>query len=115
MVYSGDTEPCESLVDIGQGADLLIHEATFDPEMIQDARKKRHCTIAEAINIAKKMNAKRTILTHFSQRYPKFPKGIPEDSINMHCLSVAFDGYCLPWTLLDDYHKFMPYFRDLLE
>lgn len=116
LVYSGDTEPCQSLVDIGQGADLLIHEATFDPDMIQDARKKKHSTIEEAIHIAEKMNAKRTILTHFSQRYPKFPKGVPLNCSGLDTtLSIAFDGYCLPWPLLDEYHKFMPYFRDLLE
>ena len=32
--------------------------------------KKRHSTISEAIQVAKCMKAKRTILTHFSQRYP---------------------------------------------
>lgn len=116
LVYSGDTEPCQALIEIGQGADLLIHEATFDPDMIQDARKKKHSTIEEAIHVAETMNAKRTILTHFSQRYPKFPKGVPLDCAHLQTtLSVAFDGYCLPWSLLDEYHKFMPYFRDLLE
>lgn len=117
LVYSGDTEQCQALIDIGQGADLLIHEATFEPDMVQDARRKKHSTVAEAIVTAKKMNATRTILTHFSQRYPKFPKGIPDhrtDS-NADSLSVAFDGYCLRWTLLDESHKFMPYFRALLE
>lgn len=115
LVYSGDTEPCQALIDLGQGADLLIHEATFDPDMIQDARKKKHSTITEAIDIATRMSAKRTVLTHFSQRYPKFPKGVPDNHPGIHPLGVAFDGYCLPWTLLDEYHTFMPYFRDALE
>lgn len=116
LVYSGDTEPCQALVRDGQGADLLIHEATFDPEMTQDARKKKHSTITEAIDIATQMNAKRTILTHFSQRYPKFPKGLP-DKGDGHgpSLSVAFDGFCVPWSLLDDFHEFTPYFRTILE
>lgn len=30
IVFSGDTMPCNLLVEFGKGADLLIHEATFE-------------------------------------------------------------------------------------
>lgn len=30
IVFSGDTKPCDLLVDEGKEADLLIHEATFE-------------------------------------------------------------------------------------
>ena len=33
IVFSGDTKPCENLVECGRGADLLIHEATFEDGM----------------------------------------------------------------------------------
>ena len=33
VVYSGDCRPSERLVQVGQGADLLIHEATFEDGM----------------------------------------------------------------------------------
>ena len=49
---------------------MLIHEATFDSELKEDAILKKHCTVNEAIDIGKMMRAKHIILTHFSQRYP---------------------------------------------
>ncbi|KAF4520499.1 hypothetical protein B566_EDAN004750 [Ephemera danica] len=73
VVYSGDTEPCDALVEIGQDCDLLIHEATMEDGLEAEARKKRHSTTSEAIEIGQKMNAKFTLLTHFSQRYAKIP------------------------------------------
>lgn len=30
LVFSGDTKPCDLLVEEGKDADLLIHEATFE-------------------------------------------------------------------------------------
>jgi len=71
IVYSGDTRPCDELVDAGKGADLLIHEATFEEEKKDEAVGKKHSTTAEAISIGSRMGAKFTALTHFSQRYPK--------------------------------------------
>lgn len=73
LAYSGDTRPDERLWTAGKGVDVLIHEATFDSDMIDDARAKRHSTVAEAIDVGNKMQAKHIILTHFSQRYPKLP------------------------------------------
>ncbi len=70
VVYSGDCRPSQSLIRAGQSCDLLIHEATFTYEKLNDAVKKRHSTIEEAIHTAIRMNAKHLILTHFSQRYP---------------------------------------------
>lgn len=72
--YSGDTRPTETFAhDVGTGSDLLIHEATHENGLEMEAFKKRHSTISEAVGIAYKMKAKYTVLTHFSQRYPKLP------------------------------------------
>ena len=38
--------------------------------MLQAVRK-RHSTTAEALMVAEEMHAYRTVLTHFSSRYPK--------------------------------------------
>ena len=73
IVYSGDTRPCDALVSIGMNATILIHEATFEDKKVDDAIKKNHSTMAEAISVGKQMNAFRVILTHFSQRYQKVP------------------------------------------
>ena len=70
LVYSGDCLPSIQLQRVGQGCDLLIHEATFDDTKELDAKQKRHCTTAQAKLVALQMQAKHTVLTHFSQRYP---------------------------------------------
>jgi ribonuclease Z len=41
-VYSGDTQPCAALVEAGQGATVLVHEATFEDELVDEARAKKH-------------------------------------------------------------------------
>uniref|UniRef100_A0A8C9TY42 Zinc phosphodiesterase ELAC protein 2 n=1 Tax=Scleropages formosus TaxID=113540 RepID=A0A8C9TY42_SCLFO len=73
VVFSGDTVPCEALVQMGKNATLLIHEATLEDGMEEEAKQKRHSTISQAIDIGMKMNAKFIMLNHFSQRYPKIP------------------------------------------
>ncbi len=65
VVYSGDTEPCENIVKISEGADLLIHDSTFS-EVKED---RMHSGAKEAAKIAKKAGVKNLILTHFSRRY----------------------------------------------
>lgn len=83
-VYSGDCRPTEMLINFGQNCDLLIHEATFDDNLIIQAQNKRHSTISEAREVGIKMNSKLTILTHFSQRYPQIhPSQIESDTIKL--------------------------------
>ena len=50
---------------------MLINESTFTKDRQDHAIQKNHCTMEEALEIAHKIHAKFTILTHFSQRYPK--------------------------------------------
>jgi ribonuclease Z len=45
--------PSESLAQAGEGASLLIHEATFGNGQEELARAKAHSTISQAINVAK--------------------------------------------------------------
>jgi len=73
IAYSGDCRPSKEFARIGHGAHLLIHESTFDAELQGEAIAKKHSTMAEALEVGKHMQAKRILLTHFSQRYPKFP------------------------------------------
>lgn len=89
LTYSGDTKPCDQLVQLGMNSTLLIHEATMEDELIEDALTKMHSTVSQAIEQSKKMNAKYTILTHFSQRYAKIPR------IEQHLVDnvgIAFDN-----------------------
>ncbi|CAG5129751.1 unnamed protein product [Candidula unifasciata] len=90
LVYSGDTRPCDSLVAAGEDCDLLIHEATHEDSLLENAKASKHSTFSEAIDVGKKMKAKNTILTHFSQRYtymvPLFDVDLPQN------VGVAFDN-----------------------
>lgn len=88
LSYSGDGGRCDDFVKLGQNSDLLIHEATFQSEMIELAKKHRHSTVEMAIEQGQKMNAKYTILTHFSTRYHIVPyiEGKLDDKIG-----IAFD------------------------
>eukprot|EP00850_Spirogloea_muscicola_P006048 SM000028S10142 [mRNA] locus=s28:599100:604019:+ [translate_table: standard] len=88
VVYSGDTRPCEALVEASRDATVLIHEATFDDGLEEEALAKRHSLTREAVETGVRSGAFRTILTHFSQRYPKVP--VFDDSWTARTC-VAFD------------------------
>lgn len=88
LVYSGDCRPSNDLVKIGQNCDLLIHECTFDNAFLDEAIKKAHSTMGEALDVSKRMNAKTTMLTHFSLRYGKLAH---IDDVNRDNVGIAFD------------------------
>ena len=69
--YSGDCRPSDKFASIGRGSTVLIHEATFQDDMVGSALAKRHSTSAEALEIGRRMGARAVLLTHFSQRYQK--------------------------------------------
>ncbi|VWU51919.1 tRNA 3'-trailer sequence RNase, putative, partial [Hepatocystis sp. ex Piliocolobus tephrosceles] len=54
IVYSADTRPCDNVKKFSENCDVLIHEATFDDELINEAINKKHSTIYEAMEISKK-------------------------------------------------------------
>jgi ribonuclease BN (tRNA processing enzyme) len=61
LVYSGDTDYSEALVDLAAGADLLICESSF-PEA---QKASGHLTPAMAGDIAARAGVRRLMLTHF--------------------------------------------------
>lgn len=88
ITYSGDTLPCDELVRLGENSTILIHEATMEDGLEDDAFKKGHSTVSQAIKVGQLMKAKYTILTHFSQRYAKIP--LMEKSVEN--VTIAFDN-----------------------
>jgi hypothetical protein len=89
FVYSGDTRPSIALEEAGRGATLLVHEATFEDALSEDAVAKGHSTVSEALSAARHMDAARLIITHFSARYPGAPP-LPDIS-DLSSVAVAFD------------------------
>ncbi|KAJ5259247.1 hypothetical protein N7478_012228 [Penicillium angulare] len=72
--YSGDCRPSDKFAAIGQDSTILIHEATFQDDMIGSALAKRHSTSGEALEVGRRMGARTVLLTHFSQRYAKIAR-----------------------------------------
>ncbi|XP_052266323.1 ribonuclease Z, mitochondrial-like isoform X2 [Dreissena polymorpha] len=75
LVYSGDTTPLYhgGFNKYGKDCDILIHEATNLPAEQELARHNCHSTVTEAIQVGKAMNAKYTLLTHFSGKMTNMP------------------------------------------
>lgn len=90
LTFSGDTIPCDALVQLGRNSTLLIHEATLEDTLAASAAFKRHSTISQAIEQSEKMQAKYTLLTHFSQRYRVLPP-INDDLMKDKNIGIAFD------------------------
>ena len=69
-------------------------QATFEDSLLDEAQAKKHCTTSEAVAAGAQAGAYRTLLTHFSQRYPK----IPVVDENFQAREGA--GWCLRWCSL---------------
>lgn len=123
VAYSGDCRPSPAFARLGRGATLLIHEATLDDELGADARAKKHSTMSEALAVARDMGARRVLLTHFSQRYPRIANAHAQeagaapggDAVADQAVVAAFDLMCVR---LGDFRKaelFLPALRKLYE
>lgn len=69
ITYSGDTRPCEEMIEFAKDSTILIHESTFSVQDEENAEEHGHSTAADAAFIAKQSNSSELILTHISTRY----------------------------------------------
>ncbi len=69
VVFSGDTRPFREFKRFASGADLLIHDSTFDDALADKAQEDGHSTPSQAARLAKASKAKKLVLTHISARY----------------------------------------------
>ena len=93
VVFTGDTRPSASVVDAAQGADLLIHEATFGDEEKDRAKETGHSTAKEAAQVALAAKAKRLVLCHVSARYSTSADELVTEAREVFpAVTVARDG-----------------------
>ncbi len=95
FAYCSDTTYCEDIIPLINGVDLLYHEASFANDKKKDAEEKYHSTAEQAAIIAKKANAKKLLIGHFSARYKsqsvlleEAKKVFPETILAKDCLQV---------------------------
>jgi ribonuclease BN (tRNA processing enzyme) len=62
FAYSGDTSPCENLVELARDADCFLMEISSDDTNPVEG----HSTIRQAAEAAEKAGAKITVFTHIS-------------------------------------------------
>ena len=67
--YCSDTMPVDSNAEMLKGVDVLFHEATFLSDAAVRARQTGHSTAAQAAAFARRAEAKRLVIGHFSSRY----------------------------------------------
>jgi len=82
IVYSADTAPCESVVELARGCSLFLCEATIGLGVDEGVRG--HLTAEEAGRMAAEARAHRLVLTHYGTTYA------PEELVE--AAQTAFEG-----------------------
>lgn len=67
--YCADTLYTEKFLPIVKCVDVMYHESTYLNDLAQRAKDRYHSTALEAATLAKKANAQRLLLGHYSSKY----------------------------------------------
>ena len=87
VVFSGDTAPCDRLVELAQDCDVLIHECTFPEKALEFRRKANvgtwaHTSPVELGKIATASRCKSLVATHFGSFDTTYP--VLRDMLSVH-------------------------------
>ncbi|MBR6983581.1 MAG: ribonuclease Z [Ruminococcus sp.] len=93
ITYTTDTRPLDSIVEFAANADLFICEGMYgDKEKKQSMKEKGHMLMQDACELAKKANAKRLWLTHYSPAEKEPEKFTDELKTIFEGVAVSSDG-----------------------
>ena len=87
IVIPGDTAPTETVRVLSEGADVLVHEATFTEDERDRAAETLHSTARQAAELARDAGVRMLALTHLSPRY--FGKELLEEAREVLPTAVA--------------------------
>lgn len=92
--YCSDTAYREKIIPIIKQVTLLYHEATFLEAERAIAKKTFHSTVIDAANIAKKAEANKLLIGHFSARYLEsdYPTFLEEGTSIYNNIEIASEG-----------------------
>lgn len=86
-VISGDTTPCDLLVDLARGADVLVHEVMYIPGIdpllkrsngarLRDHLINLHTSSTDVGAVTERAGVGKLVLSHFVAGSPAVPEGI---------------------------------------
>lgn len=92
--YCADTAFYEPICDKIRGVDMVYHESTYLDELREKAKSRFHSTAKQAALIAKKANAKRLLLGHFSSMYDELELFQKQACEVFEQTEVSVEGTC---------------------
>jgi ribonuclease Z len=90
------TRSCDGALALARGVDLLVCESTYLQRHAREAHDHQHMTARQAAELARDAGARRLVLTHFSQRYPRAAEFLEEACAVFPDVVAAEDGMRVP-------------------
>jgi ribonuclease Z len=91
-VYCADSIYDEDLIPHLREADLVYHETTYLHDLLERATERYHSTTVQAATLAKKANAKRLLIGHFSSKYTELEPFLEESIPVFPHTELALEG-----------------------
>lgn len=107
IVFSGDTRPCENLIELARGADILVHEVidlaaigVLEKELSHAKRLHQHLLAAhtpmsQVGQVATRAGVKTLVLNHFVPGTPPIPDKVWYDAVKPHFSGRLIIGHDL--------------------